>query len=100
MPNTSSTSLAEAFPREAFPRALASTFDPSSAAPTTLEPSRQRSKAHDKAAPTNLVTLLAKSLGASRPDWRNHRITLTAYASSRVSYVEAEMTDEQSREFD
>lgn len=100
MPNTSSTSVAEAFPRDPLPRAFGSTFDPSSAAQTTVEPSRPLSKAHVQAAPTHLITLLAKSLGACRSDWRNHRITLTAYASSRVSYVEAKMTEEQSREFE
>ena len=93
MPNSSSTSLPEAFPRS-----LTSTFE--SATQTTVEPSRPPSKTHDKTAPTNLVTLLAKSLGTSRQDWRNHRITRTAYASSRVSYVEEKMTEEQSREFE
>jgi hypothetical protein len=53
-----------------------------------------------KAAPDTLVSLLAKSLGASRPDWRKHRHARTAYASSRVIYTEEKMTEEQAREFE
>ena len=93
MPNASTTSLTETFPRS-----LTSTFE--NAVQTTAEPSQPPSKAHDEAVTTNLMTLLARTLGASRPDWRNQRITRTAYASSRVSYVEEEMTEEQSREFE
>jgi hypothetical protein len=53
-----------------------------------------------KANPSSLVSLLAKTLGASRPDWRQHRHARTNYASSRVSYVEETMTPDQAREFD
>ena len=62
--------------------------------------SQPSSVAEPKIAPPNLALRLAKSLGAGRPDWRNYRNIGATFASSRVSYVESEMTEEQSREFD
>ena len=95
MLNSPSTTLPEAFPN-----VLGSSFDPSGNTQLNAEPLPHPSSAQGKAAATSLVTLIAKSLKATRPDWRNHRITRSAYASSRVSYVEEKMTEEQSREFE
>ena len=95
MPNSNSTTLPETFPR-----ALGSSFDPSSTEQSNAAPVPPPSGAQSRAAVTSLVTLIAKSLKATRPDWRNQRITRSAYASSRVSYVEEKMTEEQSREFE
>ena len=47
-----------------------------------------------------LVSFLANTLGASRPDWRQARHARVNYASSRVRYVEEAMTQDQVREFE
>ena len=53
-----------------------------------------------KANSSTLVSLLAKTLGAGRRDWRQHRHAHVNYASSRVRYVEETMTADQAREFE
>lgn len=100
MSNSSSTTLPEPF-ANAIGRALDNTTTPTAPqAPPPQPPQQQQSESSAKPTPGGLVTLLAKSLRASRPDWRVNRHSHTAYASSRVSYVETEMTEAQAREFE
>ena len=84
------------------PRALAAAdaFAHEQNAPPAPLQSALKSDLLTRNAPGRLVSLLAKSLGASRPDWRTNRNAHTAYASSRVSYVEVRMTDEQTFDID
>ena len=93
MSNSPATSLPESYRRP-----FRTAFDPARTAQPTVE--QQHSLAKAKATPGGLISLLAKSLGVRRPDWRDHRHTGIAYPSSRVSYVETVMTEEQAREFD
>ena len=85
---------------DSFPRALGSAFDPALVAQPSAETLQPHSAAQVKARPAGLISLLAKSLGVSRPDWRNHPQTRISYPGSRVSYVETVMTDKQAREFE
>ena len=85
---------------DSFPRAFGSAFDPALVAPPSAEPLQPHSAAQVKARPAGLISLLAKSLGVSRPDWRNHRHIRTNYPGSRVSYVETVTTEERAREFE
>ena len=97
MSNSSSTTLLKTFPN-AFGSARDNTTKPT---PLPAQPPlQQQSESSVKLTPGGLVTLLAKSLRASRTDWRKNRHSPTAYASSRVSYVETEMTEAQARELE
>lgn len=82
MPNPSSTSLSDNS-SQGFGPNFETTSEPS---PTHVQP--QPLDTQVKTTPRGLVTLLAKSLGASRPDWRNNPHAHITYASSRVRYVE------------
>ena len=97
MSNSSSTTLPEPF-ANAIGRALDNPTTPAALQPQPSQ--QQQSESSAKPTPDGLVTLLAKSLRASRPDWRVNRHSHTAYASSRVSYVETELTEVQAREFE
>lgn len=84
---------------DTFPRLFESAFHPARTAKPVVE-QPQQSLAKVKTSPVGLISVLAKSLGATRPDWRNHRQSSAAYPSSRVSYIETKMTEEQAREFE
>ncbi len=95
MSNSPSTRLPESFPRP-----FGAAFDPARSAQPAVDQQQLQPLAKVKTTPAGLISLLAKSLGASRPDWRDHRRTHAAYPSSRVTYVETKMTEVQAREFE
>lgn len=95
MSNSPSTSLPESFPRQ-----FGTAFDPVPTALPVVELQQQQSLTKVKIIPAGLISLLAKSLGTTRPDWRDHRVGHVAYPNSRVSYIETKMTEEQAREFE
>ena len=95
MPNRYSTSLSGISSQ-----GLGPSFETKSEPSLTHVQPQQPLDAKVKATPRGLVTLLAKSLGASRPDWRNNPHAHITYASSRVRYVEEGLAQEQIRQVD
>ena len=88
MPNQSQTALNDAF------EAFSGNFDKG------LDRGQRAVQTQSKAGPSTMASLLAKTLGVGRPDWRQARHARVNYASSRVRYVEEAMTADQVREFE